>query len=52
MLGLADRGLVIDLFDDLMRGDIAGALAHLRGLYDVGADPSVVLRTSPPSPTS
>ena len=43
MLGLADRGLVIDLFDDLMRGDIAGALAHLRRLYDVGADPSVVL---------
>ena len=43
MLGLADRGVVIDLFDDLMRGDIAGALAHLRRLYDVGADPSVVL---------
>ena len=43
MLGLADRGLVIDLFDDLMRGEIAGALAHLRRLYDVGADPSVVL---------
>ncbi len=43
LLGLADRGLVIDLFDDLMRGDIAAALAHLRRLYDVGADPSVVL---------
>ncbi|HET7714301.1 MAG TPA: DNA polymerase III subunit gamma/tau [Bauldia sp.] len=43
MLGLADRGLVIDLFDDLMRGDIAGALGHLRRLYDVGADPSIVL---------
>jgi DNA polymerase-3 subunit gamma/tau len=43
MLGLADRGLVIDLFDDLMRGDIAGALTHLRRLYDVGADPAVVL---------
>lgn len=43
MLGLADRGLVIDLFGDLMRGEIAGALARLRQLYDVGADPSVVL---------
>ncbi|MCB1499940.1 MAG: DNA polymerase III subunit gamma/tau, partial [Bauldia sp.] len=43
MLGLADRGLVIDLFDDLMRGDVAEALSRLRRLYDVGADPSVVL---------
>jgi len=43
MLGLADRGLVIDLFDDLMRGDVAEALSRLRRLYEVGADPSVVL---------
>jgi DNA polymerase-3 subunit gamma/tau len=43
MLGLADRGLVIDLFGDLMRGDVAAALARLRSLYDVGADPAVVL---------
>ncbi len=51
MLGLADRGRVIDLFDDLMRGDIAGALAHLRRLYDVGADPRPCSTTLPPSPT-
>jgi len=43
MLGLADRGLVIDLYDTLMRGDVASALGLLRRLYDVGADPAVVL---------
>jgi DNA polymerase-3 subunit gamma/tau len=43
MLGLADRALVIDLFADLMGGDIAAALGRLRALYDVGADPAVVL---------
>jgi DNA polymerase-3 subunit gamma/tau len=43
MLGLADRARVIDLFDALMRGDAAGALAELRDQYDTGADPMVVL---------
>jgi DNA polymerase-3 subunit gamma/tau len=43
MLGLADRSRVIDLFDALMRGDIAGALKELRDQYDAGADPAVVL---------
>ncbi|HEY4746612.1 MAG TPA: hypothetical protein VIH38_03575, partial [Steroidobacteraceae bacterium] len=43
MLGLADRSRVIDLFDALMRGDIAGALKELRDQYDSGADPAVVL---------
>jgi DNA polymerase III subunit gamma/tau len=43
MLGLADRARVIDLFEALMRGDIAAALAELRGQYDIGADPAVVL---------
>ena len=43
MLGLADRALVIDLFGDLMRGAIADALARLKDLYEVGADPAVVL---------
>jgi DNA polymerase-3 subunit gamma/tau len=43
MLGLADRARVIDLFEALMRGDIAAALAELRGQYDIGADPTVVL---------
>ena len=43
MLGLADRALVIDLFEEVMRGDIAAALVRLKQLYDVGADPAVIL---------
>jgi DNA polymerase-3 subunit gamma/tau len=43
MLGLADRARVIDLFEKAMRGDAPGALAELRGQYEVGADPQVVI---------
>ncbi|MGY4628962.1 DNA polymerase III subunit gamma/tau [Bradyrhizobium sp. USDA 4486] len=43
MLGLADRTRVIDLFDSLVRGDIAAAFKEFRDQYDVGADPIVVL---------
>ncbi|HEY6702562.1 MAG TPA: DNA polymerase III subunit gamma/tau [Xanthobacteraceae bacterium] len=43
MLGLADRVRVIELFEALMRGDIAAALMELRAQYDTGADPAVVL---------
>jgi DNA polymerase III subunit gamma/tau len=43
MLGLADRARVIDLFEALMRGEIAAALNELRAQYDIGADPAVVL---------
>jgi DNA polymerase-3 subunit gamma/tau len=43
MLGLADRTRVIDLFEALMRGDMARALGELRDQYDSGADPAVVL---------
>jgi DNA polymerase-3 subunit gamma/tau len=43
MLGLADRTRVIDLFEALMRGDPSRALKELRGQYDSGADPAVVL---------
>ncbi|MEN5296797.1 DNA polymerase III subunit gamma/tau [Brucella sp. TWI559] len=43
MLGLADRARIIDLFEMIMRGDVAGALSEFRAQYDVGADPSVVL---------
>ncbi|MCE7998407.1 MAG: DNA polymerase III subunit gamma/tau [Rhodobiaceae bacterium] len=43
MLGLADRARVFDLFDLVMKGDIAPALAELRDQYDAGADPAVVL---------
>ncbi|MEX0345627.1 MAG: DNA polymerase III subunit gamma/tau [Rhizobiaceae bacterium] len=43
MLGLADRARIIDLFEKLMAGDVAAALAEYREQYDVGADPAVVL---------
>src|SRR5256885_6482709 len=43
MLGLADRTRTIDLFEALMRGDMAAALGELRAQYDTGADPAVVL---------
>jgi DNA polymerase-3 subunit gamma/tau len=44
MLGLADRGRVLDLFDMIMRGDAGGALAELGAQYADGADPMAVLR--------
>jgi DNA polymerase-3 subunit gamma/tau len=43
MLGLADRGQVIGLFDTVMAGEIAPALATLSELYANGADPAVVI---------
>jgi DNA polymerase-3 subunit gamma/tau len=43
MLGLADRTRVIDLFEALMRADVAAALDELRDQYDSGADPAMVL---------
>ncbi len=44
MLGLADRGRVLDLFDLIMKGEAAQALAELSGQYADGADPMAVLR--------
>jgi DNA polymerase-3 subunit gamma/tau len=44
MLGLADRGRVLDLFDMVMKGDAAAALAELSSQYADGADPMAVLR--------
>jgi DNA polymerase III subunit gamma/tau len=43
LLGLADRARIIDLFEMLMKGDIASALAELRAQYDTGAEPAVVI---------
>ncbi|MDB5741669.1 MAG: polymerase subunit gamma and tau [Alphaproteobacteria bacterium] len=44
MLGLADRGRVLDIFEKLMGGDVAAALTDLTGLYDAGADPLAVMQ--------
>ncbi|WP_238120517.1 MULTISPECIES: DNA polymerase III subunit gamma/tau [unclassified Xanthobacter] len=43
LLGLADKGRVIDLFEALMRGEMPKALAEFRDQYDSGADPAVIL---------
>lgn len=43
MLGLADRGLVLDLLDKAVRGDCEGALSLMEDLYRKGADPSVII---------
>jgi DNA polymerase-3 subunit gamma/tau len=44
MLGLADRGRVLDLFEMILRGDAKAALDELGGQYAEGADPMAVLR--------
>ncbi|MFG1266974.1 DNA polymerase III subunit gamma/tau [Xanthobacter sp. DSM 14520] len=43
LLGLADKGRVIDLFEALMKGEMARALSEFRDQYDAGADPAVIL---------
>ncbi|TPK80567.1 DNA polymerase III subunit gamma/tau [Mesorhizobium sp. B2-4-18] len=43
MLGLADRARVVDLFEHVMKGDVAAALGEFRAQYDTGADPAAVL---------
>ncbi|MBB5708876.1 DNA polymerase III subunit gamma/tau [Sphingomonas xinjiangensis] len=45
MLGLSDRGAMRALFGLLLEGDARGALAALRGQYDLGVDPQAVLKT-------
>jgi DNA polymerase-3 subunit gamma/tau len=44
MLGLADRGRVLDLYDMIMKGDAHAALSELNQQYADGADPMAVLR--------
>ena len=43
MLGLADRGRVFDLYEHVMKGDVATALGELAAQYQDGADPAVVI---------
>ncbi|MEW5726670.1 MAG: DNA polymerase III subunit gamma/tau [Pseudomonadota bacterium] len=44
MLGLADRARVFDLFELVMKGQIAPALEQMGEQYSLGADPAVVLQ--------
>ena len=39
MLGIADRGMVFDLLESVLRGDAPAALNRLDRLYQEGADP-------------
>ncbi|MDX3975834.1 DNA polymerase III subunit gamma/tau [Shinella sp.] len=43
MLGLADRARIVDLFEHIVKGDAASALAEFAAQYEAGASPSVVL---------
>jgi DNA polymerase-3 subunit gamma/tau len=43
MLGIADRSLVFDLLETVLKGDAAGALDRMDSLYQGGADPLMVL---------
>jgi len=44
MLGLADRGRVLDLFEMVLKGEAGRALAELAAQYADGADPLAVLK--------
>ncbi|MFO1058299.1 MAG: DNA polymerase III subunit gamma/tau [Dongiaceae bacterium] len=44
MLGLADRSQLFELYDQVMRGDAAGALGLVAALYAAGADPASLVQ--------
>jgi DNA polymerase-3 subunit gamma/tau len=44
MLGLADRGRVLTLFEAIAAGDSKTAIHEARSQYDSGADPALILR--------
>ncbi|MGR6432490.1 DNA polymerase III subunit gamma/tau [Rhizobium sp. PAMB 3174] len=43
MLGLADRGRIVDLFGHIVAGEAAAALNEFQSQYESGANPPVVL---------
>ena len=43
MLGLADRGMVLDLLEKSVKGQCEAALSLMDDLYAKGADPSVII---------
>jgi DNA polymerase-3 subunit gamma/tau len=44
MLGLADRGRTLGLFEAIAKGDAKTAISEARNQYDSGADPALILR--------
>ena len=43
MLGLSDRGRILDLFEFLLEGRVTDALQNLREQFSLGADPIILL---------
>jgi len=43
MLGLMDRSRIIELFDTVMAGDAARAIAEIESQYEAGGDPTTIL---------
>lgn len=43
MLGLADRARIVDLFQHVVKGDVAAALSEFTAQYEAGANPVVIL---------
>ncbi len=44
MLGLADRGQLLSLMEELLQGDVAAVLSRFRAMYAAGADPLLTLQ--------
>jgi DNA polymerase-3 subunit gamma/tau len=44
MLGLADRGRTLSLFEAISKSDAKSAIEEARSQYDSGADPALILR--------
>jgi len=44
MLGVAEQLQIFDLFEQLMRGEIADALERFDSMYHAGADPAAILQ--------
>ena len=43
MLGLVDKGRILDLVELIFKGNVAGALEELKAQYNDGADPQTIL---------
>lgn len=44
MLGLADSSRILELFEAIMAGKVAEALELVKGQYDLGSDPVIILK--------
>ncbi|MAI06100.1 MAG: hypothetical protein CBC47_03045 [Alphaproteobacteria bacterium TMED87] len=44
MLGLSDRGLILDLYEHILRGEMSSTFLLLRKIYNSGSDPTRILQ--------